>query len=100
VSFLSLPKEKERGNKGRAIYRAVGSQVTYATHTAPAAYALRVTLFTTSTCTDSLVTVTALVENGGLWQWIVADNRKQFQTISDSITVLANWHRLPQIAVT
>jgi len=49
----SLPKEKERGNKGRAIYRAVGSQVTYATHTAPAAYALRVTLFTTSTYTDT-----------------------------------------------
>jgi len=44
--------------------------------------------------------VTALVENGGLWQWIIADNRRQFQTISDSITVLANCHRLPQIAVT
>jgi len=53
VSFFSLPKEKERGNKGRAIYRAVGSQVTYATHIAPAAYALRVTLFTTSTCIDN-----------------------------------------------
>jgi len=55
VSSLSLPKEKERGNKGRAIYRAVGSQVTYAIHTAPAAYALRVTLFTTSTCTDNRI---------------------------------------------
>jgi len=54
VFLFSLPKEKERGNKGRAIYRAVGSQVTYATHIAPTAYALRVTLFTTSTCTDTL----------------------------------------------
>jgi len=43
----------------------------------------------------------ALVENGGLWQWIVADNRRQFQdnrrqfqTILDSITVLANRRRL------
>jgi hypothetical protein len=49
----SLPKEKERGNKGRAIYRAVGSQVTYATLCSPAAYALRVTLFITCTRTDS-----------------------------------------------
>jgi len=31
VSSLCLPKEKERGSKGRAIYRAVGSQVTYTT---------------------------------------------------------------------
>ena len=29
--YSSLPKEKERGSKGRAIYRAVGSQVTYTT---------------------------------------------------------------------
>jgi len=43
----------------------------------------------------------ALVENGGLWQWIVADNyrqfqdnRRQFQTILDSIMVLANCCRL------
>ena len=27
--FFRLPKEKERGSKGRAIYRAVGGQVTY-----------------------------------------------------------------------
>ena len=27
--YSSLPKEKERGSKGRAIYRAVGNQVTY-----------------------------------------------------------------------
>jgi hypothetical protein len=39
--FPSLPKEKERGSKGRAIYRAVGSQVTYATLCGPAAYAPR-----------------------------------------------------------
>jgi hypothetical protein len=50
----SLPKEKERGNKGRAICRAVGSQVTYATLCGPTAYALRVTLFTTCTRTDTL----------------------------------------------
>jgi len=41
-----------------------------------------------------MIAVTALVENGGLWQWIVADNRRQFQTISDSIMVLANCRRL------
>ena len=39
--YPRLPKEKERGSKGRTIYRAVGGQVTYATHTAPAAYAPR-----------------------------------------------------------
>ena len=31
MSFSCLPKEKERGSKGRAIYRAVGGQVTYTT---------------------------------------------------------------------
>jgi len=29
--FYHLPKEKERGSKGRTIYRAVGGQVTYTT---------------------------------------------------------------------
>ena len=49
----SLPKEKERGSKGRTIYRAVGGQVTYATHAAPTVYALRVMQFITSTYTDN-----------------------------------------------
>ena len=31
LSFLVYQRRKERGSKGRAIYRAVGSQVTYAT---------------------------------------------------------------------
>ena len=35
VYSLYLLKEKERGSKGRAIYRAVGSQVTYATPYGP-----------------------------------------------------------------
>ena len=35
VSCFRLPKEKVRGSKGRAIYRAVGSQVTYATLCGP-----------------------------------------------------------------
>jgi len=50
---------------------------------------------------EKISIVTALVENGRLWQWIVADNRRQFQdnrrqfqTILDSITVLANCRRL------
>jgi hypothetical protein len=61
VGFLlsSLPKEKERGSKGRAIYRAVGSQVTYATLYCPAVYALRVTLFTTFTRTDTGIYISA-----------------------------------------
>ena len=41
-SFFSSPKG-ERGNKGRAIYRAVGSQVTYATLCGP--YRIRSTPF-------------------------------------------------------
>jgi len=28
--------------------------------------------------------VTALVENGGLWWWIIADNHRQFLTVLDS----------------
>ena len=49
----SLPKEKERGSKGRVIYRAVGGQVTYATLCGPAAYAPRHSIFTTSTYINS-----------------------------------------------
>jgi len=55
--LFRLPKEKERGSKGRAIYRAVGGQVIYATHTAPTAYALRHpsnAIFITSTRTDTI----------------------------------------------
>jgi hypothetical protein len=36
----SLLKEKERGSKGRAIYWAVGSQVTYTTPYSPLPYTL------------------------------------------------------------
>ena len=44
--FLRLPKEKERGSKGRAIYRAVGSQVTYATLYGPCRiYSARNTIY-------------------------------------------------------
>ena len=59
IRILSyLLKEKERGSKGRAVYRVVGSQVTYATHTAPTAYALRHpsnAIFITSTRIDIFI---------------------------------------------
>jgi len=30
----------------------------------------------------------ALVENGGLWQWIVVDNCRQFLTVLDSCSYI------------